>query len=211
MGLAGVRIVGVRADRIIKPVTGAARDPRIARTLAQAFQDDPAFSWLLPDPRTRRRVLPRFFAVMAQQSDRHGAALASPACEAASLWYPPGTIRDGLMASLWDNLRMVGVFKGALPRGLRVAEGIHAHHPHPQKFHYLRYVGVAPQAQGAGWGGAIVRAGIARAANEGCGVLLETATPDNVAIYSRLGFAITQEWSVPGGGPRFWTMIHPAP
>ena len=56
-----------------------------------------------------------------------------------------------------------------------------------------------------------MRAGVARAAEQGLGVLLETATPDNVAIYTRLGFEIIEEWQVPDGGPQFWTMVHPAP
>ena len=195
-------------DRTIVPATG---DARIAATLAAAFQDDPALAWILTDPKARKRALPRFFAVMAEQSLRHGVILASEDHEAASLWYPPGEVRDGFIDSLRDNLRMLGVFKSALPRGLQVAEAMYARHPRPQPHWYLRYVGVAPGAQGKGWGGAIIRAGIARAAEEGCGVLLETATQSNVAIYTRLGFEITEEWAVPGGGPNFWTMVHPAP
>mgnify|MGYP001800339125 CR=1 FL=1 len=73
---------------------------------------------------------------------------------------------------------------------------------------YLRYVGVAPDAQGKGWGGAVVRADVNRAAEKGIGVLLETATPSNVAIHTPLGFEIAQQWRVPKGGPDFWTMYH---
>ncbi len=183
---------------------------RIAQTLAAAFQDDPALSWIIPDADRRRKVLPRFFAIMVQQSHRHGAVLASAETEAASLWYPPGEVSDGALASAWDSVRLLTVFGGSLSRGITVAEAMYAHHPRPQIYDYLRYVGVTPDAQGKGWGGAMVRAGIARAAEQGRGVLLETATPSNVAIYTRLGFDITEEWEVPGGGPHFWTMIHPA-
>ncbi len=192
----------------------------IATTLARAFQDDPALAWIIPDPERRRKVLPRFFAIMAQQSFRHGEVLGSApetgegaatgtAHHAAALWYPPGEVRDGALQSLQDNLRLLGVFGASLPRGLKVAEAMYARHPDPQRFFYLRYVGVAPEAQGKGWGGAIIRAGIERAAEQGLGVLLETATPANVPIYTRLGFEISEEWQVPGGGPKFWTMIRP--
>lgn len=201
----------MKAERIITPAGPADHPERLAATLARAFQDDPALSWIVPNPTRRRAMLPRFFAVMAEQSHRHGEVLASADGEAASLWYPAGEVRDGPFASLRDNLRLLAQFRMDLPRGLRVADAMHAHHPHPQPYVYLRYVGVAPEAQGKGWGGAIVRAGIARAAAKGQGVLLETATESNVAIYARLGFEITEEWQVPGGGPRFWTMIHPAP
>jgi len=202
-------VAAVSTQHPISTVDAADRPKAIAQTLATAFQDDPALSWILPDADKRRGVLPRFFAIMAQQSHRHGVVLASENTEAASLWYPPGAVQDGALASAWDNLRLLTVFGGSLPRGIAVAEAMYAHHPHPQTYDYLRYVGVAPDAQGKGWGGAMVRAGIARATKHGRGVLLETATPSNVAIYTRLGFEVTEEWAVPGGGPQFWTMVYP--
>ena len=198
-------------DRTIESVESGASDARLVATLAQAFQGDPALSWLLPNAAARARRLPLFFKVMAEQSRRRGTILASHDRGAVSLWYPPGKVVQPRFADLLDNLRLVGVFRSALPRGLKLAEAMYSHHPSPQEHDYLRYVGVAPEAQGKGWGGAIVRAGIARAAQKGRGVLLETATPDNVAIYSRLGFEIISEWTAPDDGPKFWTMVHPAP
>jgi len=201
----------MRDDRPIEPLPSSASLELVVRTLAAAFHDDPALSWIVPQEVKRRAMLFGFFKVMAEQSRRHGEILASPDGEAASLWYPPGKVSDGFRTSTYDNLRMLAGFGFALPRGLTVAEEMYKRHPRPQPYSYLRYVGVDPETQGKGWGGAIVRAGVAKAAAQGQGVLLETATPDNVAIYTRLGFEITEEWEVPGGGPKFWTMIHPAP
>ena len=200
----------MREDRPVAPIGPNEHPDRIVNTLATAFQDDPAFSYILTSGATRKRVLPSFFEVMAEQSHRHGEVLASPDGGAASLWMPPGTVKDGFFQELTDTLRMIGVFKTSVFRGLSVGKQVYSMHPKPQPYVYLRYVGVAPDAQGKGWGGAVVRAGIARAAEQGHGVLLETATPGNVAIYTRLGFEITDEWQVPGG-PQFWTMVHPAP
>lgn len=197
----------MREDRVVRPITPDQASPKLAQTLAHAFQDDPALSWIVPDSDARRRMLPGFFAIMVEQSFRHGEVLASEDFGAVSLWYPPGVVKDGPITALWDSLRQVRLFKTALPRGLKVSEAMYARHPSPQPHSYLRYVGVAPEAQGKGWGGALVRAGVARAAEKGLGVLLETATPSNVAIYSRLGFEISDEWAVPSGGPQFWTMI----
>lgn len=198
----------MQETRTIKPISR--RDPQIIATLAGAFQDDPALSWLLPDPRMRARRLPAFFSVVEEQSRRAGKVLASTNGEAASLWYPPGDIAHGWWPQLTGNLRMAAVFRTALVRGIALEEAMHEHHPHPQPDWYLRYVGVAPEAQGKGWGSAIVREGIALAAARGCGVLLETAKPENVSLYSRLGFAITSEWSAPEDGPKFWTMRRPS-
>lgn len=201
----------MREDRPIELVSATAPLSTLAGTLAAAFQDDLALSWIVTGAGKRAHMLPGFFKVMAEQSRRHGEILASPNGGAVSLWYPPGAISDGVFASVYDNLRMLAGFGLNLPRGLKVAEEMYKRHPHPQPYAYLRYVGVAPEAQGKGWGGSLVRAGIARAAAQGQGVLLETATPDNVTIYTRLGFEIVEEWKVPGGGPKFWTMIHPTP
>ena len=189
-------------DKILAP---------LAETLAAAFHDEPGLSWIMPEDAKRHAMLPKFFQVMAEQSRRHGEILASPDGAAASLWYPPGKVSDGFFQSTYDNLRLLAGFGTALPRGLTVAEEMYKRHPRPQTYSYLRYVGVAPAGQGKGWGGAIVRAGVAKAAEQGRGVLLETATPANVGIYTRLGFEILEEWEVPGGGPQFWTMVHPAP
>ncbi|WP_152435388.1 GNAT family N-acetyltransferase [Erythrobacter sp. THAF29] len=196
----------MKHDRQIETLT--APSSRVAETLALAFRDDPALSWIQPDPEARRRMLPRFFAIAAEQSQHYGGVLASKSRTAAALLYPPGQVREG---GLWVSLRLLAIFKTALSRGLKVAEAMHKEHPRPQPYLYLRYVGVAPEAQGQGLGGAIIRDIIARAAMQRRGVLLETATQSNVAIYTRLGFDIVSEWEVPGGGPKFWTMIHPAP
>lgn len=205
-------------NRPIECVTPGDAPPQLAqnlaRTLAEAFQDDPAFAYIMPDAGKRRRVMPRFFAIAAQQSFRNGEVLASPGGEAASLWYPPGKVQDTWHARLWDDLRLGAQFLGDLPLGLKMGEAVYAHHPRPQPYAYLRYVGVAPSEQGKGWGGAAIRAGIARAAERGLGVLLETATPENVPIYQRLGFEVAKEWPAPAHGnraaPQFWTMIREA-
>lgn len=195
----------MNTDRTIETLIGPAN--RIAETLALAFQDDPALVWIQPDPQKRRRLLPSFFKVMAEQSHRYGRVLSSRPRTATALLYPPGQVKDG---GFWDSFRLLLIFKSALPRGLKVAEAMHERHPHPQPYSYLRYLAVAPGAQGEGWGSAVLREVIAHAQRAGQGVLLETAKPDNVAIYLRFGFVIDAEWSVPGGGPKFWTMIRPA-
>ncbi|WP_298334668.1 GNAT family N-acetyltransferase [uncultured Erythrobacter sp.] len=184
----------MRQDRPIEIVPENVALVPFTGTLAAPFQDDPALRWIEPDAAKRRTMLTGFFKVMAEHARRHGEILASPDEAAASLWYPPGKVSDGFLATAYDNLRMLAGFRFALPRGLSVAEEMYKRHPNPQLYSYLRYVGVAPDAQGKGWGGAIVRAGVAKAAAQGLGVMLETATPDNVTIYTRLGFEIFEEW-----------------
>ena len=72
---------------------------------------------------------------------------------------------------------------------------------------FLGTVGVMPEAQGRGLGSAVIRPGLEAAGRAGHPAFLETSTEDNVRFYERLGFEVTGEVDLPGGGPRTWTML----
>jgi GNAT superfamily N-acetyltransferase len=194
-------------DRIQQ--AGWADLPPIIETLAQAFQTDPALSWILPDPDHRMRALRSLFRVLAPSDMHAGVALRSVGDEAASLWRAPGRAHSGTLEFLRTVIPLVATFGTALPRGLKVQGGIDAHRP-SGNFWYLHYVGVRREHQGKGHGGRIIRAQTAVADSEGLSCWLETATSENVPLYERLGFITQAEWDVPGGGPHFWGMMRPA-
>ena len=177
----------------------------VMETLAQAFQTDPALSWILSDPVHRTRALRGLFRVLVPSDARAGRVLRSTGDEAASLWRAPGQAESGPLEFLRTVIPLVATFGTALPRGLKVQGSIDAHRP-KGRFWYLHYVGVRPAEQGKGYGGRIIRAQTAAAAAEGLPCWLETATPENVSLYERLGFATQVEWDVPDGGPHFWGM-----
>lgn len=182
--------------------------PAIAETLARAFQNDPALSWILPDPDHRARALRSLFKTMAQADARAGVVLRSGEDEAASLWRAPGRAVSGTLEFLRTVAPLVATFGTALPRGLKVQGSIDARRP-KGRFWYLHYVGVRPEHQGKGHGGRIIRAHTAVADAGGLPCWLETATPENVPLYERLGFVTQAEWDVPDGGPHFWGMMRP--
>jgi len=181
----------------------------VVETLAQAFQTDPALSWILPEADHRTRALHSLFRVLVPADRRAGFAQRSVGDEAASLWRAPGQAHSGTLEFLRTVIPLVATFGTALPRGLTVQNGIDAHRP-KGRFWYLHYVGVRPEHQGKGHGGRIIRAQTAVADREGLPCWLETATPENVPLYERLGFVTQVEWDVPGGGPHFWGMMRPA-
>ena len=180
----------------------------VVETLAQAFQTDPALSWILPDPGHRARALRGLFRVLVPADVRAGVALRSDGDEAAALWRAPGQADSGTLELLRSVLPLIATFGTALPRGLKVQGSIDAHRP-KGRFWYLHYVGVRPAHQGKGHGGRIIRAQTAVADAEGVPCWLETATPENVPLYERLGFVTQIEWDVPGCGPHFWGMMRP--
>jgi GNAT superfamily N-acetyltransferase len=196
-------------NQIGEIIDGSTGERKLAvETLALAFAQDPALAWIMPEATARRRRLPRFFDWLFGDHLRHGLILTAPQREVVTFWRLPGKVHhhDPLTpAELW---RMLAIFGPNILRAERAGRHISAHVPRGEERLYLRYVGVRPEAQGKGWGGRAIRAGIAEANRRGVGVCLETATPENVVIYRRMGFDVIDDWRVPGG-PRFWTMVRP--
>jgi ribosomal protein S18 acetylase RimI-like enzyme len=192
------------------PVRLATRTDReaVAPMLARAFVDDPAFSYILPDPASRARRLRRLFGLMLASDAAAGMALVTAGGEAATLWRGPGRARVGSREMLRQALPILAALGTALPRALRVADAIAAQMP-PEPFWYLHVAGCEPAEQGRGFGAAAVRAGLGRAAGR-LPCYLETATETNLGFYGALGFRVTGEWVVPRSPLRFWSMLRAA-
>lgn len=193
-------------EPLIKRATSADTTSMVA-TLAAAFQDDPAFQWIMPDALKRAAKLARFFRFAVAEDLAAGCALVSP--EVTTLWRAPGRHKQLPLGTIQSYLAFARIFGRALPRGHRIAQAMARHHPDMPHW-YLRYAAVLPEAQGKGWGGRALRAGIAIAEADRLPIYLETARQVNVGLYQRFGFAVTAEWDVPGNGPRFWSMIRAA-
>jgi ribosomal protein S18 acetylase RimI-like enzyme len=189
---------------IVQAETGQYAD--VVATLSNAFQTDPALAWILPDPQQRRARLPGLFRQLVKADARAGLVARSAGGEAAALWRGPGQAQGSAAEFALSLLPYLAIFRTALPRALKVADSIDAHRPDGD-FWYLHFVGVRSADQGKGHGGRIIRAQTAVADAEGRACWLETATPENVPLYERLGFVTQVEWDVPGGGPHFWGMM----
>lgn len=186
-----------------RPATAADRG-RVARLLAAAFADDPAMTYIFPDPAVRRTRLPRLFALLFDSDGRAGPGFVTAGGEAATLWRGPGQAHVGRLEMLRQALPMLHALGGAMPRALRVADAIEAHMPRGD-FLYLHVAGCDPAHQGRGHGSRAIAAGLAQA--RGLPAYLETPNPATFPLYARHGFRITGEWDVPNGGPRFWSML----
>ena len=182
---------------------------RAVGTLAAAFQEDPALSWIFPSPRARARRLPGLFRWLFADHIRHGMILASPGQEVVTLWRRPGKVQHHDPLTPPELVRVLSIFGPNILRAARIGQAIADHVPPGEDYLYLRYAGVRPDVQGKGWGGLAIRAGIAEANRRGVGACLETAKPGNVGLYENLGFRVVDTWDTPGGGPRFWTMVRP--
>jgi ribosomal protein S18 acetylase RimI-like enzyme len=72
---------------------------------------------------------------------------------------------------------------------------------------YLTVLGVEPERQNQGIGGALMQPLLARADAEGLPCYLETLSERNLLFYRRNGFEVTFSGEVPDGGPMAWAMV----
>lgn len=181
--------------------------PAMAATLAAAFVDDPPLTWIMPDPADRHARLGLFFPPMVRGAISRGLALRSEDAAAVTLWRLLGRIHPGFLETLFPLPAIGKALGDGAQRARAMGDALKARAP-GRRYWYLQFAGVAPGHQGKGLGSQAIRAGLERARAAGYPTYLEAAKPGNVAIYQRLGFRITGEWDIPGGGPHFWGMIY---
>ncbi|MFC5181284.1 GNAT family N-acetyltransferase [Actinomadura harenae] len=191
-------------------VAVAADVDRIAAVLARAFEDDPVWSWILPDEASRLRRLRAAFGILlrevhlghraSEHTGRHGDI------EAAALWDPPGAWRTPLSAQARQAVPLVRAFGTRLPVALRALGRVEGHHPKEPHW-YLSMIGTDPQAQGSGLGTVLLRSRLDRCDASGEAAYLESSKESNVPYYEKFGFTVTRELRLPGNGaPPVWLM-----
>lgn len=194
--------------------TTDADPPRIAPVVARAFARDPLFLFVEPDDAVRHRFLVPFFEALAWRSHLYAEAFlatdSSGAPLGASLWkgpdlheLTPAQLRrsglDRVEAALSPSARER--FDRAFGRIGPLVDAAA-----PRARWYLGVLAVAPEAQGRGLGGELMRPILERADRERLPVTLETASARNVALYARFGFETVVSEEIVGGGPRFWVL-----
>jgi GNAT superfamily N-acetyltransferase len=180
----------------------------LTRVLAAAFEDDPIFAWLLPDRRRRHDRLLRFFALELEDVVLpSGSVWMSPEGSGACLELPPGGWRMPLRTQALHARQFAAVFGRSLPRALITItkmERRHLREPHL----YVPYIGVAPEAQGAGIGTRLLSRTLERADADGLPTYLEATSEQNAALYARLGFEHLGAFTVLSSPP-MWPMRRP--
>jgi ribosomal protein S18 acetylase RimI-like enzyme len=193
---------------VTQRISGSDAHDRIAITLARAFQNEEACSYIFPDPEVRAKRLIAMFRVIIANDAASGTIFESAGGEAITLWRAPGKATGTAWEFAKSLIPFIVALGPGIGRGLQISGMIEKHHPsHP--FHYLHFAGCAPEYQGKGFGGAAIRAGLVQADADHLPAYLETATEANLALYHNLGFEVVAQWWVTPTLP-FWGMLRPA-
>jgi len=176
--------------------------PEAVASIVAAFITDPLARFAWPSAHDHLRAMPLATREFAGGSFEHDTAYVSDDFCGVALWLPPGVHPNGeaLEQVFRDTAR-----PEHLDDLLATFERMEQSHPDEPHW-YLPLIGVEPNAQGRGLGGALMRHAAARCDHEGALAYLESSNPRNITLYERHGFEVMGTIQI-GAGPTITPML----
>ena len=185
----------------------AADLPRVTDALAKAFWDDPVMLHIFPEgTKQRKRRLTGLMHIEAKSSLKHTSVWTTGDGAATAIWKPPNQWKLGGMELLRQAPATIAVLRSRVFAGLGVLNVIEKKHPIDPPHWHLAVLGTEPEAQGKGLGTSVLQPVLERCDRDGEGAYLESSKAQNVPFYERHGFRVTEELTIPKGGPTMWLM-----
>ncbi|MCU1357316.1 MAG: family N-acetyltransferase [Acidimicrobiales bacterium] len=180
--------------------------PAVGRALAAAFDGDPIWGWLAPDPTRWSVRAPGWFEADATvQRHGHGEVLVDDEVRGAAIWSPPKRWKPTVAETAKVVPQSVRLFRSRTVRALRVLAALEKIHPREPHW-YLAFIGTDPRHQGHGIGGRLISAITDRCDAEGLPAYLESSRESTVPFYRRHGFEVTEPIRLLGTGPTMYPM-----
>jgi ribosomal protein S18 acetylase RimI-like enzyme len=188
---------------------------RASEILGRAFQSDPQFEYLLPQPQARRIVTPGLFGLVAGYTAAYGALDLSPESQGVACWLRPGHTVPWRRHFLWLSLSRWRSWRALLRLGWSGFQRLLAltayadeqhHYAAPTAHWYLWAIGVDPDYQRQGIGGRLLQLGLERADADHLPCYLETNNVLNLMLCQKHGFKMVSRGQPAGHELTFWTM-----
>jgi len=178
--------------------------------LARAFFDDPFGTHIFPDHVQRQDGLTWYFTALTRASYWFDAVyVTADEVTGVAVWIAPDqTLTPQQIDEAGLNRTRTFFGTEAYERYHQIVDPLAVLHARdvPLPHWYLTLIGVEPDQQGRGLGGALLAPILAQAEATGLACYLETLTPQNVKFYERHGFHVVVEGVLPDCHLPFWTM-----
>lgn len=169
----------------------------VVDVIAEAFLNDPTWSWAVPDPVARRR----WWTHWIDGALRYPWTLRTEGFETVSVWIPP----SGTELSADGEQRLPGLLQELVgSRASEVGELLRRFdeaHPRNEPHYYLSLLGTGDEHRGRGLGMALLEENLARTDAQRMPTYLESSNPGNNHRYESLGFLSVVSFRAPGDGP----------
>ena len=184
---------------------------RAQQTLGQAFYDYNLMVHAAPTAKRRAPGVTALYGAILWDCLRHGEAYSTAEGDGVACWLPPETPNPTLWRQIHAGMLRLPFYFGIT--GFRlllaydaVAQKLH-HQYAPQPHWYLSAIGVKPDRQGQGLGGALMLPILARADARALPCYLETHRESNVRLYEKHGFTVVCRAEVPEHSLPIWAML----
>jgi ribosomal protein S18 acetylase RimI-like enzyme len=168
--------------------------------LGAAFQWDPISSWIFPGETRRSAVQPLFFQAFSALALDAGGVVYLEDGIAATVWFPGGEDDDDASA-VFDMLA-----DDEAERFGHLAELMAENHPTMGDHLHLQFIGVHPDHQRAGAGGALLAENLRALDKKGVAAYLEASSTLSPPLYERHGFEHIGTPFGPDPGPWMYPM-----
>lgn len=179
--------------------------------LARAFADDPFFTFVLPEPTRRIRILNWLFEKTIRYGLLYGKVFTTPGLDGIAIWLHLQRVSLNFLGTLRSGLFQLPFHLSGqeLARCLRLSHQTDRLHeqsitgPH----WYLQGLGVEPARRGLGIGSSLLQPVLALADQKAIACYLDTTKEQNLSFYARHGFAVTGHKPSKHGEPPIWGML----
>jgi ribosomal protein S18 acetylase RimI-like enzyme len=190
------------SDALVIPKATVAQRSHVAAVLSSAFNDDPIFSWMIPDRIRRAKLLQPFFELFADAFIPHDATFVTES--SVAMWAPVGVAVPSDAEAEQFVTTLLEMCGPDAARGEAVMGTIESHHPDDPAAH-LQFVGVAAGSQGRGLGSAVMAPMLAACDRDGTPAFLVSTSEGSRRLYERHGFGVMEVLRV-DDCPPLWNM-----
>jgi ribosomal protein S18 acetylase RimI-like enzyme len=174
--------------------------------LVEAFGEDPAWSWIVPDPQLRPAALRLLWQAFADNALRYSTLWINDTASAAAVWIPPEGEEMTAAQEADVTARLTDLLGAGATHAFAAMAEFDDAHPHHEPHFTLSLLGTHPGHRGHGYGLALLADTLVDVDAAGVAAYLEASNPANVRLYERYGFERFGAFQLPANGPTVTTM-----